>query len=488
MSLRCETVLLGGRVIDPDTGLDDVRNVGIANGRIVAVTDEPLEAEQMIDVDGLVVAPGFIDLHSHAQNVAGARLQALDGVTTALELEQGVLPVGAAYAEAEREGRPINFGFSAGWAQARFDAIVGERDHDALLIGLLGDARWSGAQPGSLDEIVSGIARGLEEGGLGVGMLLGYAPATESAEFVAVAALAARYGVPVFVHSRHMSMDAPGTSLDAILEIIEVAHTTGASIHVCHLNSTSLRMIEQIRVELLAARGQGVAVTTEAYPYGAGSTGIGADFFAPDRFARLGTPSTSIRYLATGERVVDLERLAQLRQDDPSGLCVWEYLDVDRADDRRLLLASLTMPGGVIASDAMPLAFPGGRQDTLAWPVPDGARAHPRGAGTFARTLRWLVREAAVFDLPEAIRRMSLGPAQILEGAVPQMRRKGRVQVGADADLAVFDAATVTDTATFDRISPSEGMRHLLVAGRRVVRDGVLDPAANPGAAIRRTL
>lgn len=493
MTSTCDIALLGGRVIDPESGLDAVRNVGIAGGRVVAVTSDRIAAEREVDATGLVVSPGFVDLHSHAQTLAGARLQALDGVTTALELEAGALPVHETYAAAEREGRPINFGFSSSWALARLSVVAGidhSVDDGRTPIEFFEEgqasARWNApATEEELSRILRGVERGLDEGGIGVGVLLGYAPDTDPEEFVRVASLAADRRVPVFAHSRTISMLEPGSSREGIREIVDVAESTGAHVHICHLNSTSLRQIEGIRTELLAARLRGVGLSTETYPYGAGSTGLGAEFFAPDRFDRLGTPTTAIRYLATGERIASLDRLAELRSRDPGGLCIFEYLDPARPEDLELLLQSVTMPDGVIASDAMPLTFPAGSPATGDWPIPLEGRAHPRSAGTFARTLRWLVRELGVFDLSEGIRRMSLEPARLLEQAVPGMRRKGRLQVGADADVVVFDPERVTDTATFEALTASTGIHHVLVDGCFVVENGRLDPASNPGEAIR---
>ncbi len=208
------------------------------------------------------------------------------------------------YAAAEREGRPINFGFSSSWALARLSVVAGidhSVDDGRTPIEFFEEgqasARWNApATEEELSRILRGVERGLDEGGIGVGVLLGYAPDTDPEEFVRVASLAADRRVPVFAHSRTISMLEPGSSREGIREIVDVAESTGAHVHICHLNSTSLRQIEGIRTELLAARLRGVGLSTETYPYGAGSTGLGAEFFAPDRFDRLGTPTTAIRY------------------------------------------------------------------------------------------------------------------------------------------------------------------------------------------------
>ena len=111
---------------------------------------------------------------------------------------------------------------------------------------------------------------------------------------------------------------------------------------------------------------------------------------------------------------------------------------------------------------------------------------HPRTSGTFCRILRWYVRELQLIDLAEAVRRCTLVPAEILRDVAPGMKRKGRIQVGADADLVIFDPETVTDRATYDEPTlTSTGMRYVVVAGEVVVRDGVLDVEARPGRPVR---
>lgn len=483
-----DLVLRGGRVIDPETGLDARRDVAVTGGRIAAVTDDAPPGRETVDVTGLVVAPGFIDLHSHGQGIAEQRLQALDGVTTALELEAGSHPVAAAYQRAQAEGRPVNYGFSASWALARMAELAGIEAGDDLgtLLGNIGDPGWQrAADAAEIDRIAGRLTDDLAAGALGIGVLVGYAPHCDPAEYLAVAALAARSGIPTYTHARDLVEVDPATPVDGAQEIVRAAAQTGAHMHYCHVNSTSARHVDRVLALVERARAEGSRVTTEAYPYGAGMTGIGAAFLAPERLAGRGLTPHSIGYLPTGERIATPERLRELRAADPGGLAFVHTLDDDDATDRGHLIRALGFPGAAVASDAMPLHWPHGRRDPLRWPLPTEAVTHPRGAGTFARALRMLVREDGTLPLGEAIGRCTRVPAGILD-AVPAMRAKGRIRTGCDADITVFDPASVTDRATYTVTTrPSTGFRHVLVDGVFVVRDGELDTAELPGRPIR---
>ena len=482
-----ELVLSGGRVLDPETGLDRQCDVGVDGRRITAVADA-LEGSVTVDVAGLVVAPGFIDLHSHAQTLPGRRLQACDGVTTALELEAGRAPVDLAYAREAQRGSPIHFGFSASWAVARMHVVAdGALDGGmgAVFGGLVGEEWQQAASDTQLVQILDQIASDVAAGAIGIGVLVGYTPGVDPAEYLAVAQLASSAGVPTFTHSRDIVELAPQTLVDGAEELVRAAGTTGAHMHYCHINSTSFRHIDRVLALVARCQSEGGHVTTEAYPYGSGSTAIGAAFLAPDRLRQRQLRPSSITYLPTGERVADDARLLELRATDPGGLVVAEFLDEHDPHDLALLRRSLTFPDAVVASDAMPPLWTGGARPNLGeWPLPPEAVTHPRTAGTFGRALR-LWREEGT-PLIDAVRRATLLPASVLHDAVPAMRAKGRVQAGADADLVVFDPQRITDQATYSSSTrPSSGITHVLVDGTFVVRDGALVPDALPGRAIR---
>jgi hypothetical protein len=284
----------------------------------------------------------------------------------------------------------------------------------------------------------------------------------------------------------------PGTLADGAEEIVRAAGQTGAHMHYCHVNSTSHRHVDRVLGLVARAQAAGSLVSTEAYPYGSGMTGIGAAFLAPDRLGERGLTPASLTYAPTGERVGTVARLRELRSADPGGLAIIELLSEDDPADRALLMRSLTFPGSVVASDAMPLTWtapPG--TDRAAWPLPPGAITHPRTAGTFSRAIRLLTREgeggaAGPLALGEALAKCSLEPARLLEDRVPAMRGKGRLQPGRDADIVVFDPAAITDRASYaDSTRPSAGIRHVLVNGCFVVRDGGIVADARPGRPIR---
>ena len=488
-----DIVILDGRVIDPETGLDAIRNVALRGDEIALVTEDPIEGELTIDASGLVVAPGFIDLHAHGQTLLAGRVQAMDGVTTALELEAGVYPVAEYYADAAAEGRTINYGASVDWMRARLVHLLGyeplsfreEIEHNHNNDGP--DWRYMPASPEQTHDILARVQEGLDEGAIGVGVLLGYVPGSGRQEYYALHEVAASYDVPTFTHARYLSNIEPDSSLEGFQEMIAVSAATGADMHISHLNSISLRDINVIRPMIEDAQANGVNITVEAYPYGAGSTAIGTALFeGPDWQARFGGIEKSDFTLA-GAPLSD-DEFDRLQAEEPETTIVVHFLDVENdPSDRNILSQSILFPGGAIASDGGTWRLNGEELLGDTWPLPVEADSHPRSAGTFSRFLRQYVREGEAISLSEALAKTSLIPAQILEDAVPQMRRKGRLQAGADADIVIFDLETVSDQATYETpAQTSTGYSYVIVGGTPVVREGQLDTEVRPGQPVRR--
>src|ERR1700733_3133092 len=353
-----DVVLRGGRVIDPESGLDAVRDVAIAGDRVAAVGTGLPPGRQDADITGQVVTPGFIDRHSHAHALGSARLQVTDGVTTSLELEAGVTPVAAAYAAAAAAGRPLNYGFAASWALARMNILAGVTFGGSVgpMFANLADPRWRrAASPAEIGGLLGMLEADVADGALGIGLLVGYAPGASPEEYLRVAALAAASGVPTFTHSRDLIEFTPDGPIDGAEEIVRAAGETGAHMHYCHVNNTTLRHADRVLGLIERAQRAGAQVSTEAYPYGAGMTGIGAAFLAPERLPERGLTPRSLIYAPTGEEVADAARLTQLRATDPGGLAIIRQLEEDDPGDQAVLLRYLSFPGSVYRPYVTPL-------------------------------------------------------------------------------------------------------------------------------------
>jgi N-acyl-D-glutamate deacylase len=487
-----DIAIIGGRVIDPETGLNEVRNIGIKDGQITAVTKKKLTAAKIIDAGGRIVSPGFIDMHSHGQTIPAARMQAMDGVTTGLELEAGMLPISDYYNEAGREGRPINYGASVNWANARIATFLNIKPDHSLdwFFASFSKPIWqnSVSNEAQLAKISEMVERELDQGGLGIGFLLGYAPGTGRKEYFEISNIAAKRNLPTFTHARFLSMLEPNSSFEGIAEIISVAAGTGVQAHIVHLNSMSLRDIDAIGSLISKAQKQGLRISTEAYPYGAGSTGIGAAMFRGSNWRERIGGITAANFDVGGKRLTEKE-FEDLQKNNPETETIIHFLDTSKAEDQATLDKSVLFPGGVIASDGGTWMVGKERVSKDIFPLPKNAWSHPRGAGTFGRFLRRYVRETNSVSLIEAIGRISYGPARILQDSVPQMKKKGRIQVGADADVVIFDLATVSDKATYAiPAQTSVGFDYVIVNGITLVENGVLNTSVLPGKPIRNKI
>jgi N-acyl-D-aspartate/D-glutamate deacylase len=453
-----DLVLAGGRVMDPETGLDAVRDVGIRGGRIAAVSEAPLRGRDVVDARGKVVAPGFIDLHAHAHHALSYDLRARDGVTTALELEIGTAEVDRWYDERAGKSR-IHHGVAIGHIPVRM-AVMG--DPPAFLPASTAKAATVEGDAKSVAEIADRIRQGLRRGAVAVGFGIQYTTAASRWEILESFRAASEFGASCHVHMRHNGMKEPNNSTMALEEVVAASAVTGAPLHVVHLHSTSIRGTSRHLSLLAAAAARGMDVTTECYPYLAGMTDISSGVFAGPWKDELEIDYKDLQWVATGERLTA------------------ETFEKYRKQGGMVAVFSIP-PDAVKAALAHPLVLVG--SDGL---LDEQGKGHPRNAGTYARILGHYVREQKVLTLMEALRKCSLGPAKRLERHAPAFKKKGRVQPDCDADLVVFDPATVIDRATFEKPAlPSEGISDVLVDGVPVVRSGALVPGALPGRAAR---
>ncbi len=444
-----DVVLANGRVMDPASNLDAVRFVGIAGGKIAAISATPLRGREVVDVKGLVVAPGFIDIHQHRINPENFAFKARDGVTTALEMEVGVSPVPPWYAA--REGHSlINFGASVGHIPALMTAMLDTGTflpHDAAAERVPTAAEHQ--------EALQLLRRGLADGAMGIGMGIAYVKETRT-QILDVFRLAAETHVTIFVHMRNSGPVEPG-AIDSLQEVLADAAATGASLHVVHVTSTCLAETPVCLQMIAGARKRGMDVTTEAYPYTAGMTDLGSAIFDEGWQNRLGHISYGdLQWAATGERLT-AESFARYRKQ--GGMVAIHGIPEEVA---RMAMADPTV---IVASDG----------------ILDNGKGHPRAAGTFARVLGRYVREQHAVSLMTALNKMTAMPAARLG-----LKDRGRLAVGADADITVFDPAHVIDRATFDKPAQySEGIPYVLVNGTFVVKEGKLQ-SVTPGQGIRR--
>ena len=491
-----DLVINNGRVIDPESGLDAVRNVGVRDGTIVSISEFALEGDSTIDAKGMIVSPGFIDLHAHGQNIGDYRMQVMQGVTTSLELESGVLPIGEWYEGQAKKRLPINYGAAAGWTYGRIAAFSGKGPEPTAKYfqdaQTENDWKMEIADPLKLGEILLSVEEGLKEGAIGIGINAGYAPGYGQKEYFSLAKLAAKHGVATYTHVRYASNIEPRGSFEAIKELIANSALTGAHMHLCHINSTSLSDIASTIELVELGKKNGIKVTVEAYPYGAANTVVGAAMFSGDDW-RERMSSTANNFQLGKERMTE-EQLKDYQTNKPGTFITWHFLDEEKPEDLALLDMSITHPEVMIASDSVFWSYfdeEGGVQtyEGDEWPLPENCFSHPRSAGTFAKILRSYVRERGILSMTEAIRKMSLLPARTIEGFVPQMRKKGRLQVGMDADLVVFDPEVVADKATFENANqPAVGFQTVIVNGVVTVREGKLVLDAAGGQPIRRAI
>ncbi len=472
-----DVAIIGGRVMDPETGLDAIRNVGIRAGLIVEITKRPLTASKTIDAAGQVVTAGFIDTHFHWSRTMGYKLGLRDGVTTAMDLEFGTLGthVEAWYQERESSTQ-INYGTSSSHELARslvLDAAEA-RDAPAATTSRSAGMGWAEAMPTEEQgrKILDTLDVGLRAGAIGIGSTLGYMPGVSAREMFDVQKLAAGYGRQTSVHLRH----TPGTQTtepNGAQEILANAVALQAPACINHFNNPGWELVYELLERL---RQNGHNVWGEIYPYEAGSTTINAVFLRPEIWLdKLGNAYEDTLLDPQTNTFYTRERYEKVVAEHPSTVVVLYKMPP------KIVPQWLQMPFATMASDGMPI--PGDwAWDTEYSNLPN---MHPRGAGARGKSLR-LSREHGI-PLMQVLSQLSYNSAKYLgDMGLVSMRRRGRVQLGMVADLVVFDPAAITDNATYEQGTlPTTGIFWVLVNGRvTVARERVL-PNVYPGEAIR---
>ncbi len=319
------------------------------------------------------------------------------------------------------------------------------------------------ATPPQIEKLTARADRALRQGALAVSFSLEYVPGIRREEILPLMHLAGRYHVPVFFHARYSTMEGPGTNLDALREIIDDCRETGAAAEIEHITSTGGTFsMPQSLAMLDAAHASGLDITADAYPYPYWATNLDSERFAPGWQRRFRITFSDLQIAGSTERLT-ADSFARYRHEHR----VAAAFAIPEED----VTGALRTPWIMIASDGI---------------LDAGHNNHPRASGTFTRTLAVYVREKKVLTLMDALAKMTILPARRLEQASPQFRRKGRLSLGADADVVIFDPATIADRATVEHPEiPAEGMEWVLVNGTVVKSPAGFQRGAHPGEPLR---
>jgi N-acyl-D-amino-acid deacylase len=513
-----DVVLSGGRVIDGTGAPAVIEDIGIRDGRIAAIGDlSKLTAVRRIDVRGLAVTPGFIDVHNHSdEDVVHAEYRATpamirQGVTTAVWGVDGSLDLNAF--------RTLKRQLSQTGVGVNYTLYIG---HTGLRVSEMGMAHRAPTQI-ELSHMQSAVRSAMDEGALGLSTGLMYLPALYATtdEVVALAGAAAPYGGLYDSHDRD-----PGFHLlDSVAECLTIARRSGLDAHVAHLKAVGVhnagRSADLIRM-IEDARSRGEAVTADVYPYDGATTRLVAEVLVPpvdsavardlkiadDAITTEAGRAAALTAVAREWRewLIAPDKRAKIRaltEQPPDGIFSWAStvgydsfriirsadaalngrMIVDIARERALtpfdtladlllqqgatikltvgamreddVQALLRQPWAMISSD--------GREGGLA-----GGRGHPRYRGSFARVLALYVRDQHVLTLDQAVRKMSGLPAQYLK-----FEDRGVLRVGNAADIAVFDPRAVQDRSTWDDPAAyATGMRYVFVNGKAALEAG----------------
>ena len=462
-----DLVIENGRVLDPATGRDEILNIGISDGEIVSLTSDDIDGRREIDATGYLVAPGFIDLHTHSPFPFGQLLQTKDGVTTSLDLEAGAFPV-AEYGEFIVGEAYGNYGSSVGHYAARIKVIEGkDQPYVVTQRGQMvpGAAFSQVATPEQIEDIRELLQEGLDNGGLGIGFLLDYmSPAISDDELRMIFEVAAANDTVIWAHIRR----GVNGDISPLMDFLPLSKEYAAKVHICHINANAMGAIGEWLEAIEEANDNGGDISAEVFPYTAGSTTIQADVFDRDWRTIFNIDYGDVQWAETGEWFTE-ESWNRIRKERPDSSVIHHYMKEE------WLVEGMRWPQMMIATDAMPA-------------IDFRVKAAPNGAGSFTRVLAKYVRDDGVLDLMDALKRMTYYPAERLASFAPVFSRKGRIQEGADADLLVFKLENLNDMAQYtDPFREASGWEWVIVDGEVVIEFG--DPTgAKPGKHVLNTI
>lgn len=458
-----DLVIANGRVIDPETGLDGIRHLGIIAGAIESISTKPLLGDKTIDAEGLVVAPGFIDIHSHTPTKLGQKMNLLDGVTTQLDMEAGAFPVDF-FGQDYKNGAQLNYGASVAHFAVRSKVMEGIRTE--YILGSTDPFHMNGkswSTPASSEQIETMrvmINQGIDQGGLGIGVLLDYLTSAVSAdELRMLFEVAGERQVPIHIHVRRgYTGDTAG-----LIEVINLAKETKAPLFVVHITHNAMGRVGEWLQMIDEANSAGANIATETLSYAAGGTSISADVFRfRDWRGMFDITYEDVQWVATGEWLTK-ETWEKYAKEQPRGSVNHHYVKEDWIE------TAMQWPRMMVATDALPA-------------IDLSIKTNPNVAGTFSRVLGHYVRDTGLLTLSDALARLSLYQAQWLSQASSSFDKKGRIQEGVDADIVIFNASTVQANAAYgDPYQAPTGIPFVIVGGQLVVKNGVLIDGVYPG-------
>ncbi|MDE0747989.1 MAG: amidohydrolase family protein [Porticoccaceae bacterium] len=458
-----DLVIANGRVIDPETGLDGIRHLGIIAGAIESISTKPLLGDKTIDAEGLVVAPGFIDIHSHTPTKLGQKMNLLDGVTTQLDMEAGAFPVDF-FGQDYKNGAQLNYGASVAHFAVRSKVMEGIRTE--YILGSTDPLHMNGKSwttPASSEQIETMrvmINQGIDQGGLGIGVLLDYLTSAVSAdELRMLFEVAGERQVPIHIHVRRgYTGDTAG-----LIEVINLAKETKAPLFVVHITHNAMGRVGEWLQMIDEANSAGANIATETLSYAAGGTSISADVFRfRDWRGMFDITYEDVQWVATGEWLTK-ETWEKYAKEQPRGSVNHHYVKEDWIE------TAMQWPRMMVATDALPA-------------IDLSIKTNPNVAGTFSRVLGHYVRDTGLLTLSDALARLSLYQAQWLSQASSSFDKKGRIQEGVDADIVIFNASTVQANAAYgDPYQAPTGIPFVIVGGQLVVKNGVLIDGVYPG-------